>query len=464
MTRRLLTTLSALTGAVLLVVATIATAAPATAAWSGENGRIAYEHAPGAGNSRIWWSAPDGTDPAPVLFLETGFDSGSLLGVNSPEWAPDGQHLAAGLFLNCAFGGGGACSNEVAWVNTATGAVRQLTCDGVVASPSSSSECITNQYGGVPSPDGTAVAFITDRLFNRLTNETLVPGGSILSVPVTRTCGHNTCDSPFSALTNDSAGSYRDLSWSPNASHLLAIRHGASGDDIVAVASDGSGTWTSLTGDLPRTVTYTDPRWSPDGTQVMVSGGGAGLYTFGVSCATSCARTSDPVQFFTGSAYQADYSPDGTRAVLVRPFGDGTTGEEVWTVSLTGINQGLQRVTTWTSEAGARHPSWQPVRPDPLSITSVTPPAGSATPAKIGVTVSATFNQPAANATLSVTKAVKKGATPIAGATSCATNCASITFTPARSLAAATYVAVATGTDNAGATVTRTWQFTITKR
>ena len=35
---------------------------------------------------------------------------------------------------------------------------------------------------------------------------------------------------------------------------------------------------------------------------------------------------------------------------------------------------------------------------------------------------------------------------------------------PARTLAAATYVAVATGTDPGGAPVTRTWQFTITKR
>src|SRR5204863_4063405 len=183
-----------------------------------------------------------------------------LLGVNGPEWGPDGRHLVAGLFLNCAYGAN--CSNEIGWVDTVTGTVRQLTCDGVVPSPAASgSECASSQYGGVPSPDGTTVALITDTIFVPSTGEIINPPGSILTVPVTRSCRHNTCSGPYTALTDDDTATYGSLSWSPDGQHLLAIRSTAGDDDLVTVAIDGSGTWASLTADLPATITYTDPRW-----------------------------------------------------------------------------------------------------------------------------------------------------------------------------------------------------------
>ncbi|MDQ1600872.1 MAG: hypothetical protein QOD68_2346, partial [Actinomycetota bacterium] len=103
--------LAVLTCAALLAAGTLAGATPGSAAWTGTNGRIAYDHVPSDGNTRIWTSNPDGTDPGPILFDETAFDAGSLLGVNSPEWAPDGRHLVTSLFLNCDYGAN--CSNEI---------------------------------------------------------------------------------------------------------------------------------------------------------------------------------------------------------------------------------------------------------------------------------------------------------------------------------------------------------------
>jgi Tol biopolymer transport system component len=462
--------------AALLSAAIVVVASPAAAVPPGDDGRIAYEYATGTGERAVWSSNADGSDARPIPFDAATMNDASvvaqLLGVNTPSWAPDGRHLAVGLIFNCAYGPN--CSDEVGLVDTITGQVRQLTCDGAQAHPGSLSECKSSQHDPAVSTDGATVAFTSTTQVDN-TGALVVPMGSLMTVPSSRTCRASeaqptNCSSAATLLTHDQNATYGPPTWSPDGRWVLSLRSQFTPEireEIVAVRTDGSRTTVSLTDDLPEL--YADPEWSPDGTRIMVGGnktGGNALYTFGISCTTdTCVRSSDPIAFYTGRTYLAGtWSPTGTRAAITLPGGrdaQSVQQDEIATVRLDGTD--LTPVTSH-AELGAatRSPAWQPLPRTALSVLSVTPQHLASIPAR-GVTVSATFSRPAGAVTVSIWELDRRERLrPVVGAVSCTTNCTTVTFIPKRPLAPGRYQASVSGTAS-GQTAQQTWSFTLTR-
>ena len=297
--------------------------------WSPDGSRILFNDSDsevGYSFSNLWVMDADGGQAAQLTFESDPDGSGYLWQNYSPTWAPDGS--------------------EILWTTVREGEadIYRANADGSNPRPFLVNEpTVTTPDGAVPasqyhpawSPDGTRVAFMELLTLNAIALVDASGEGPISYV-----------DGP----TGDY--SFQSPSWSPDSTRLVYLRQpsGSMGWAVVVANADGSG----LVDITPEGLTdFTDPRFSPDGTQVLVSAyafdtGERGLYSMpappvpaasssgdgiAVALAASAASTPTPLAGTIG-ALSADWAAASGLACTITGTerGDrlvGTPGNDV---------------------------------------------------------------------------------------------------------------------------------------
>ena len=294
----------------LSLLCTLVLAAPAHAAFPGENGKIVFSSFR-SGNSDIYTINPDGSgltqltnDPAPEV---------------DPAWSPDGKQIAFSRKLPNA-------ADEIN-VMDADGSNRRLVYD-------------QTEYPARPawSPDGTEIAMYGIYRIRAIHAE----GECFCRVPVTDT---------------DYRYGNRDPAWSPDGSRIAFAQYNylssSSNYDIHLVDPDGSNQ-VNLTA-TPGTYETTS-NWSPDGRFLAISSDfGGGVRVIGVDGSN---LTTIPG---TAADREAAYSPDGTRIVATTWIPE-TRHPQLVTYRLDGSGRELIPGTESASNGGPfQGPDWQPV-------------------------------------------------------------------------------------------------------
>jgi TolB protein len=245
------------------------------------------------------------------------------------------------------------------------------------------------------SPDGTKIAFATDRdgtgheiyTMNadgtsptRLTNNTATDWSPAWSPDGTKIAFTSFRDGNYEiyAMNADGTGQTRltnntaadgDPAWSPD------------GTKIAFFTDDGDPEIYTMTADGSRRTRLTDntavdwmPAWSPDGTKIAFargSGGGTGTYEIYTMNADGTGQT----RLTNNSAddYWPAWSPDGTKIAFQR----SGVNNEIYTMNADGTSE--TRLTTNTAIEG--HPDWQPVHRNYARPRGATPTQISLTPA-----------------------------------------------------------------------------------
>ena len=179
------------------------------------------------------------------------------------------------------------------------------------------------------SPDGSRIAFISDRDGNSEIYVTDIAGTRLTNVT-----GHYATD----ILPH----------WSPDGTRLVLTRLTPGGSDVYIVNVDGTG-FTNLTYDNPD-VDYA-PAWSPDGTKIAFlsrRGGWTGLWLMR-------ADGSDPSVFYPDSVQKFAWSPDGTHIAMQKPNGPGHTSE----ITVMNVADGQEDTLTVNSDWDGLG-SWSP--------------------------------------------------------------------------------------------------------
>ncbi len=261
--------------AVLSALAFVA-AAPAQAAFPGQNGKIAFESAQ-SGDSEIYTVDPAGGSPVQI--------TDNSVGDFRPVWSPDGTKLA---FARSTFG----CDD--------TTSIWTMNADG------------SNQQSGGPcgrdaswSPDGQQIAY---------TNVDYESGSSCISVL--------NADGTFDrTLICDSSRTITDVAWSPSSLRLAF----SADQDVFTIFSDGTNL-RNLTN--TPSVAELDPNWSPN-TPLNIAFLGTGP-PHGIWVMNYEGSDATPIKG-NGASYPA-WSPDGQKLAYVDlgpPFG-------IWTMSSDG--------------------------------------------------------------------------------------------------------------------------------
>jgi len=179
------------------------------------------------------------------------------------------------------------------------------------------------------SPDGSRIAFISDRDGNQEIYVTDIDGTTLTNV----TSNHASDILPH---------------WSPDGARLAFTRLVSGGSDVFVVNADGSGA-TNLTQDNPG-VDHR-PAWSPDGTRIAFlsrRGGQPGLWLMH-------ADGSDPYVLYPDSVQAFAWSPDGTRIAMQKPIGPGLTAE----ITVMNVADGVEDTLTNNSDWDGS-PTWSP--------------------------------------------------------------------------------------------------------
>jgi TolB protein len=287
-------------------------AAPAQAAFPGQNGKIAYA-ASISGNVDIYVTNPDGTGQA-RLTTDPAWDS-------QPAWSPDGREIAfTSMRDNPDPATCNPCNTEIYVMNADGTNVRRVT------------NSSTPDFNPSWSPDGTRL--VLTRLTLNIKGEiwTVAPDGSNLSL----------------VTAEDPSGSCADRAdqavWSPEGSYIATLFYSPDYqlcplDGIISIVHpDGTG-GQGVTGGIALNID-----WSPDATRLAwADNERAFIY-----------RLSDHTRTSIGECCtdQLAWSPDGTKLVL-------RSGEMV-TVNLDGT--GVQNVPAPTGDYGAGYGvDWQPI-------------------------------------------------------------------------------------------------------
>lgn len=196
-----------------------------------------------------------------------------------------------------------------------------------------------NDSGAVVSPDGSKIAFVS----NRDGNHEIYMMNADGSYPV--------------RLTSDPAGQERgdvDPAWSPDGSKIAFVRDEWDGNNwdyeiYVMNAEDGSGR-IRLTN---NTMHDMYPAWSPDGTEIAFEGregdGNSEIYVMGASGAGVPLRLTNN----TLDNIYPEWSPDGTR-IAFTSFGGGHP--DIYSVNASG-SAAPERLTNSARDA---YPAWSP--------------------------------------------------------------------------------------------------------
>ena len=304
-----------------LTAAGLVGAAPASAAYRGANGVVAFTSARG-GSSQIYLRAADGSEKQ--LTSNVG-------GANAPTFSPDGSRMAY------------SAGSDI-WVMRADGTHKvNLTRNA------------KNNADPTWSPDGTKIAFISTRD---------VISGEIYSIPAGGGTPHR--------ITHNGM-TERNLSWAPTGTRVAfdAAGNGATPNSQIYVAAVSNGAVTNLSKN-----TYNDgsPDYSPDGTRIVFTsdrqaGGNLWLMNADGSMPTSVG-TPSPYVGPVGPAWSADGSQ------IVTGANEGMGSLQLWS-----IDPGTGAPTRLTSDAGQpanANASVQPLHTPALVLGASAGAGGSA--------------------------------------------------------------------------------------
>lgn len=297
--------------AALLLALSLLPAAPASAAFPGRNGKIAF-----GAEGKIYVIQPDGTG---LRRLPLGPGP-----VGTPSWSPSGRRIA----FTC--DGGSRRDAEICLARPDGSRRRTLTSNGVTdADPS---------WG----PDGTTI------LFTRAEGPYGAPGDHLIALDLATRTERVLLYQPHGIFTPR---------WSPDGNTIAYSALGPLGRlamDIFTIAADGSGTETNLTN---SSESEGSPSWSPDGQRIafarFIDTGDPETQSYAIF--TMHVDGIDQKMVVRGGNHPA-WSPNGRRIA----FDDLVNHEydAILTVKATGGDR--KRLTGPTiSRQGAYFPDWQ---------------------------------------------------------------------------------------------------------
>ena len=327
------------------IVASVAFAGPAPAAFPGSNGRIVFvsdRDAPGSNGREIYTSAPDGSDP--LRLTENSVPD------TDPAYSPDGTKIA---FVRL---------NDI-WVMNANG-----TGEVAISGP----EGPDSQPAW--SPDGSKIVYVSNQN---------TPGGG-------------TTGFELFVRNADGSGTPRRLTDTPNNVSSRAPAWSPAGNQI-AYESNADGTFEIYTIDPGVTagfgtrrsanelgLAYQNPSWSPDGARIAYERGiGTMADETTKEIWTMRADGGDPVRVTNNGAYdgQPAYSPDGARIAYETLEGGD---REIYTRAATP-GGAAANVTNTAPAASDEQPDWAYGGPPaPPAPPGGGPGGGPGTPAGIG--------------------------------------------------------------------------------
>lgn len=295
-----------------LVLTLSGEARPATAAFPGVNGKIAFERTGAFFLGEIFAMDPDGSGQTAL--------SNTPLTDTEPAWSPDGTQIA---FRQC----------------------DPVFCHIVVMNADGSDQTEIHNEGFSPawSPDGTQIAFIV-QLKGDFSREVYVM---------------NADGSGVTRLTNDPFSDMQPA-WSPDGTQIAFStgRPGSGGFDIYVMNADGSDL-TNLTNAEGLDI---NPDWSPDGTQIAFTAVGPNGVDIFVMNADGSGRTN----LTNNSIFEdrAAWSPDGSM-IAFETTPTGTS--QIFVMNADG--SGRTNLSN-DLEFNDFHPAWQPLPPQ-INITKL---------------------------------------------------------------------------------------------
>jgi Tol biopolymer transport system component len=299
----------AIAGALLLL------AAPAHAAYPGQNGKIVFSDTLGAFHQRLGVINNDGSPEWDGSFwtriTPDDYDN------HQPVWSPDGTRIAVSSPRS------GSDSREDIWTMEANGGGAQR---------------VTSIFGQdrwpTWSPDGSKIAFQTNQEGNSEIYMVNADGSDL----------HN--------VTNDVEGQDVAPAWSPDGSKIVYISRTTNqfpNPPHYFVMDPDGGNKTQL----PTPILGSRPDWSPDSAKLVYSEEhdcGGGHYCDQIHVMDADGSNDQVV--YTGERVNPRWSPDGTRIVYQEP------GQGVGVMNADGTN-GV--TLTQRGEGAQTNPDWQPL-------------------------------------------------------------------------------------------------------
>jgi dipeptidyl aminopeptidase/acylaminoacyl peptidase len=299
------------------------TTSPAAANPDGSNGRIAFgRFDPSLGDLALYTINPDGSHERKVVSFV----------VECPHWSPDGSRI-----VTCGGPNGGAA----AIIDPDTGSYREL--------PMSDPDMLTFCYVWTPDAKRLACESFSDSDPKR---------NGIYTVRTSDGQG-------LSRMTSNPFGDDVPMSYSPNGKRLVFARYDQNGDSVglFVVKTDGTG----LRQIAPAGVTCCNGGWSPQGNNIVFSrhvtpdvhssmwivhSDGTGLREVPAHPAYGCGGpNSDPN---AAGCFDPRWSPDGKQIVFGN--GDDALGRNIYTVRPDGT--GLHQVTHGDANQSNEVPDW----------------------------------------------------------------------------------------------------------
>jgi Tol biopolymer transport system component len=306
---------------VVLTAAGLVGAAPASAAYRGANGVIAFTSTR-TGASQVYVRATDGT--------EEQLTNGTPGGASAPTFSPDGSRIAY------------SAGNDI-WLMHADGTHKvNLTHDA------------KNNTDPIWAPDGTKIAFLSTRD---------VVSAEIYSMPAGGGAPHRIT---HNAMTE------RNLSWAPTGTRIAfdASGNGATPNVQIYAAAVATGAITNLSNNP-----YNDrsPDFSPSGALIVfISDRSAGGNLWLMSADGSAPTPAGTPNVYVGPVGPT-WSADGSQ--IVTGANEGLGSLQLWSID-PGTGQGTQ-LTSDSGQPANANPSVQPLHQPALLLGAPSGASGS---------------------------------------------------------------------------------------
>ena len=317
----------------ILVLASLALAAPAHAAFPGANGKIAFSKCCVNTGGDIWTANPDGTGA-----VDVSNDNNSDTGDSDPAWSPDGTRIA--FMRQHADSGGNTFARNI-WVMNANGTGQHNLTPNDPNAPTR-----VDEYTPAWSPDGTKIAFVRVDIGQPFCCPVIPGSRDIWTMNADGTGQKNVTNSP-----NDSENQ-QDPAWSPDGKKIAFAGLDSTGGHIFTINADGTGNQQPLT-----TGSTSHPSWSPWGNQIVFSVAGGDnhlhLWIMNADGTNQTQITNPPVT----QVNQGDTNPAWS------PSGDKIVFEAIGSEGLASVNpDGTGRAAFTPSSGGSGFgPDWQPI-------------------------------------------------------------------------------------------------------